>query len=331
MSSNREQADNSWTLFADLQFEDFEEFSEMVRTWDLDFRQLCPGPSPTELLQFGSPDLLVMRFSFSQPYHQMGSSPPNMLTFALIEQSDGDVVTPEGVVNEKGLWCLSASGEFTCASQSKFRGCTLSLAESLLDEVAELYEMPNALSAIGPEQIIRCREQANLDRIRGQLDRVFRNIRHDGSALHSPLRARELEFDLARQILEALEGPRDASRPTMSNRKRLVLRRAMDYVEANQYSPITVYELAQAAGASVRTLEYAFKDHFGVSPKAYLTTRRLIGARRQLIISDAVSTRVNDVAYGWGFQHMSQFSGNYQRFFGELPSETLQNGRPRKQ
>jgi AraC family ethanolamine operon transcriptional activator len=37
--------------------------------------------------------------------------------------------------------------------------------------------------------------------------------------------------------------------------------------------------------------------------------------------------RIGDVAARWGFWHFSQFSADYRRMFGELPSETLRGAR----
>jgi len=153
---------------------------------------------------------------------------------------------------------------------------------------------------------------------------IYREIRSGGSGLHHPGQVAELEFDLTRRLLEALAGPARVVHPRMTGRRRLILRRALDYLETHPKSPVTVSALAQEAGAGVRTLEYAFKDYFGVTPKTYLCAQRLVGARRELLDSDAVSTRVQDAAINWGFWHLGQFSKDYQRFFGELPSQTLQ-------
>lgn len=318
-----DNADKNWTLFADRHFHDFEELVELIRGWDLDFRQLKAGRSPAGLLQFGSPDLVVSRFCMSQPYDQRGSAPPGMLTLGFVEEGGANVVTPEGTITENELLCFSAGREFACASQAEFRACSISLSESLLDEAADICELSDAQSAVGSARIVRCRQRANIDRLRNHLGRLSRGIRNGETALRYPRQAHELELDLARQVLEALAGPPEVMPLRLTNRKRLVLRRSLDYLEANPGSPITVYELAQVAGAGVRTLEYMFRDYFGVTPKAYLTSRRLIGARRELQRSDTDSTSVRDVAYSWGFWHLSRFAQDYKRFFGELPSQTL--------
>ena len=79
--------------------------------------------------------------------------------------------------------------------------------------------------------------------------------------------------------------------------------------------------LSRLSGASDRTLRRAFKERFGVSPKSYLRSQKLIGVRRQLRATGA-ETLVSDIANEWGFWHMGQFAADYRGHFGELPSET---------
>jgi AraC family ethanolamine operon transcriptional activator len=317
-------ADNNWALVANGHFHDFDEFAQSIRGWGVDFYQLKPGCSLVDLLQFGSPRFLVTRFQMNQPYDQRGSTPPGMLTLGFIEKGAGIVRTPEGTVTDDEMWCFSAGREFACASEADFRAYGLSLSESLLDEVANVCELWDVRSTMGSNRIVRCRQRVELDRIRNRLIRISCDIRSGETTMRYPQQMHELELDLARQMLEALAGPLDVMQFQMSNRRRLVLRRTLDYLEANPYSPVTVHELAQIVGCGIRTLEYVFRDYFGTTPKAYLTTRRLIGARRELQRSDAESTRVGDIALRWGFWHLGRFSTGYRQFFGELPSQTLE-------
>ena len=323
MNSAVNSADKVWNLLIDRHFEDFEEAAELARGWDVDFRQLEAGRSPTDVLQFGSPGFLVTRFSMSRAYDQRGSTPPGTLTFGILDEDIKDTITPEGPITEDGIWCFPSSLEFAAASGSEFRGCTLSLSDSLLDEVAELHELPGSRAVLGSGRVVHCR-QVDIDTIRRRLGRIYREIRNGGIGLLHPRQVHELESELTRQLLEGLTGPVGFVRPRMTGRRRLILHRALDYLEAAPNSAVTVSELAQAVGAGVRTLEYVFKDYFGVTPKAYLCAWRLVGARRELRQSNAASMRVQDAAHNWGFWHLGQFSKDYQRFFGELPSQTLQ-------
>ena len=121
--------------------------------------------------------------------------------------------------------------------------------------------------------------------------------------------------------VETLASSRPApARGTHTSRTR-ALRRALDYIHDHSEQRITIRSLCNAAGVSERTLQYAFRERFDVSPKQFVMSRRLNGVRRQLR-RIGTSVRISDVANRWGFWHMGQFAADYRRQFGELPSET---------
>ncbi|MCW5660316.1 MAG: helix-turn-helix domain-containing protein [Burkholderiaceae bacterium] len=105
-----------------------------------------------------------------------------------------------------------------------------------------------------------------------------------------------------------------------------IVRRSREYVNARISYPLQVIDLCRAIGVSRRTLQTSFHDVLGIGPLAYLRTMRLNGARRMLRTADH-GIKVRDVVETWGFWHPSRFSQDYQRMFGELPSQTLQQRR----
>ena len=100
----------------------------------------------------------------------------------------------------------------------------------------------------------------------------------------------------------------------------------LDLIYASNREPLSVVDLCRMTGVSRRTLEYAFQERFGLSPKAYLLARRLDGVRAELR-QDHADLSVTRIANRWGFDHLSRFAAFYRRQFGELPSETIRAGR----
>jgi AraC family ethanolamine operon transcriptional activator len=76
-------------------------------------------------------------------------------------------------------------------------------------------------------------------------------------------------------------------------------------------------------GVSERTLQYAFRDRFGLTPAAFIKARRLAAVSAMLKRADAELATVGDIAAQFGFWHSGQFAADYKRAFGELPSDTL--------
>ena len=68
-------------------------------------------------------------------------------------------------------------------------------------------------------------------------------------------------------------------------------------------------------------MHYAFTERFGMPPAHYMKVHRLNGARNDLCLEPPV--KVSDAANKWGFWHLGQFANDYEKLFGELPSDTL--------
>ena len=324
MRMNRPTPDNvvDWHLLADRRFEDFEELNELVQGWDLEVRQLKAGRSPAELLQIGRPEFMLTRFYFEQPYDQSGCTAQGALTIGLIDEGSDEVITPGGTLQQDDILCFPSGRELSCISRPHFKGYSLSISETLIDEVAESCGLQVGASIGAVQQVLHCR-RSDMNTIRRELRRASRNLAQIKKAANSSEIIRDLEFNLIRHLLLAITVSRPTDQLKLTNRKQIVLQRARDYIEANADKPITVLELAKASGSCVRTLEYVFRDYFDVTPKAYLKSRRLVAVRHELLHSLHSKPLINEIANRWGFWHMSQFAADYSHFFGELPSETL--------
>jgi AraC-like DNA-binding protein len=100
------------------------------------------------------------------------------------------------------------------------------------------------------------------------------------------------------------------------------VKRAIEFIEANLDAPITLADVAGAAGVPGRTLLKHFRDYRGISPMEYLRRARFDKAHAALRCTE-VSQTVSEIAVTWGFYHLGRFSAEYRKRYGELPSETL--------
>jgi AraC-like DNA-binding protein len=100
------------------------------------------------------------------------------------------------------------------------------------------------------------------------------------------------------------------------------LRRAAAFILANAAAPITLADIAIAAGVPERTLHDAYCRFEGVSPMQALRDIRLDRVRAQLHAAGPAGN-VTAIALGAGFTHLGRFAQAYAARFGERPSETL--------
>ncbi|WP_339718415.1 AraC family transcriptional regulator [uncultured Maritimibacter sp.] len=126
---------------------------------------------------------------------------------------------------------------------------------------------------------------------------------------------------LAEYVARALSTGPPSAEPSTQHSNR-TFNRAREYMAAHHQEPITVVEVARAAGTSVRALQSTFKAQTGKSPRQILTEIRLDHARA-FLESGLPGTTVTHAAFEVGFCHLGRFSSAYQRAFGELPSTTL--------
>lgn len=92
------------------------------------------------------------------------------------------------------------------------------------------------------------------------------------------------------------------------------------YIQERLCAPLTLADLARAAGVSVRGLNALCHQHHGVAPMDLLRNTRLDAARQRLLAQ--AEANITDTAFAFGFAHLGRFSAYYRQRFGELPKQT---------
>lgn len=95
------------------------------------------------------------------------------------------------------------------------------------------------------------------------------------------------------------------------------LLRAKDLADARYADPLTVDDLAAAAGLSRAHFSREFRRTFGESPHAYLLTRRLERAAALLRTTDR---SVAEICLAVGLQSLGSFTTSFTRTYGMSPT-----------
>lgn len=113
-------------------------------------------------------------------------------------------------------------------------------------------------------------------------------------------------------LIAHLSAPAVASVETLSARAR---DRAIDFIEARFAGPVSLQELADAAGLGIRQFTRAFRDATGRSPHQYLLHRRVEQAKS--LIRGGLP--LADVAIQCGFSDQSQLTRTFVAQLGTTP------------
>jgi AraC-like DNA-binding protein len=303
-------------------FADVDDLAEQAREWELDFRQLDRGRFYGDVLQFAAGGVHVSDARFCRSLQQKGEPPVGMRTIAVPARRDLRLEWRGKLVDGDSLMVFPRGSELSSVSGPEFHVYTCSFPDELLSGVGDSFGAGDVDDLLTGIDAIRVGAAA-VGNLRRYLSRSCQAIREKPGGLSDAAMVRSLTHRLPQRLIAAIAAGREEC-PAFAPPKRLAaLRRAEAFIEQHASCGIGVRDICQAAGVSERTLQYAFRERFGIGPKEFLNSVRLVAARRALRVADPGTTKVADVANRWGFWHMGQFAADYRRRFEELPSETL--------
>lgn len=290
--------------------------SEALTGWSVDLAQTDAGKAGADILLFQSAGVQLFYGRLDRGYVHVGSTPDWGRTFQI-------QVAPESTCSGYGreycgndVLAFPESGELAIASPAGLESFSLTIASGEMERIREDLGCDDLFKRFEEATVFRFSSHG-LEALKGLLMRINTHVRQDFSASHFTL----IREDLLSIFTAGLASVCDKPRILAPNSRQRAVRRATDFILSGAQENIALADLCHAVGVSERTLLYAFKQEFGISPKAYLKSYRLRGAYRELLRSRGVS--VTSVASRWGFWHMGQFGADYKRAFGELPSTTL--------
>lgn len=205
------------------------------------------------------------------------------------------------LVAEKGM-------SFSCSHDHEAptdRCLTVSFADDTVEDLrrADVLALRPPASSVGPRQrFLRHRlrscgagEEMRLELLAGAL---YESLSDDARPLH--VRAEGRVTPLMRRI-----------------------DRAIEFIESRFARPLTLVDVANAAGLSTFHFARAFRDLTGLPPHRYLTAVRLQHAVRMLLHGASVTS----TCYESGFGSLSHFVTLFRKRFGVTPSAARRGAR----
>ena len=290
--------------------------------WKIDFRQLEPGPLEARLLMIGHSDISVLRVEFNRSFHQLGEPPGGYRTFGLPDTEAGELrwsgaVTPPGV-----LINFNYERMLDTANTGPFGGFVLMFRDALLSRACDSLGVAEPLLEEAGEHRFWFPEGGHVGRLRGLLRTLQTVAENEGNAGLQRW-SKVFNEDLPGMLVRVMAAGSMGASNLAPKFRAAALDRALEVLSSYDRMPDTVQTLCDLAGASWSTLQRAFREEFGVGPKAYMKVRRLAAVQAELV-RQGPGAVIRDVANRWGFWHMGSFAADYRKQFGELPSETLQ-------
>ena len=290
--------------------------------WDQQFRQLDRQNGPASIKLAASKKTQLTRVQYSNLIHQQITPPKDCINFGILAQSQAPLKLGKSEVQAESLMHFGTDSGLDAVVQAGFHAYTLSFSKDHLLEMAERHELALPDNGLGLSTSASEIGTMRTHEIRQLIKETIAFSAHP-QAIHTVLEAMESTLPLL-----ILQSWYDTSCPLverLGNRPR-ILGKALAYIDSHPKQAVSVEQLCLISASSISTLERAFKEQFGVSPKRYLVATRLSGAHRALL--DRNDTRsITDIAFDWSFWHMGKFASDYKIMFGQVPSQTRQSSR----
>lgn len=299
-------------------FESVERLDETVHGlgWDTEYRQLDPGRFKSRFTVFVDDNFFLME---EQSFAKVEIAAPvekDLCVLALMAGEDtvvgGQLFTPDHI------YLLAPGTDNTGTVPAGVKIIQVGVAAEAFEEL---------MHAVAPELGL----QVDASHLLATTPGLLAGLRRDMSiALKNPSPCDAIRNETVSNILthfitvaadHAGIGGRNRLHRVPAQRS---LERAKEYIDANLDSAIRIAAMCRYARSNLRTLQRIFVREVGMTPQQYVKVRRLNAAHRQLLAAErGQGLNVTEVAMGLGFNHLSRFSGEYQRHFGEYPQETL--------
>jgi len=162
--------------------------------------------------------------------------------------------------------------------------------------------------------------------IRRMFDFLFAELEHPDTLLTNEIAIRSFEENLTLALLLGL--PHNYTEGLLRQKAAAPgnVRRAEAFMRANAGMPLTIAEIAEAAGCSVRALQIAFQRFRGTTPMRGLQQARLEQARTEMLRAGQTESLAR-IAAEHGFSSPTRFAQSFRRKYGVYPSEMLRERR----
>ncbi len=293
------------------------EYADAVKSsWDALYVQLSAGHLNAGI-EFLSGDRFVLyRETCSQRLHTVGALLPGMIAFGI----------PAGAAKEARWWGRPLPGghlpfahsacELDLVTEANEALTILSMAEDDFHQIFNQLTGLDSVHFLNGGRHLAVKPEAVLQ-LRAFWEQVLANTSvYDACNIGLA--------DLVAPLLDTMALPRQVY--CSSALKSSVLENVMNAAKRSDFKA-SVPELSLHLGISRRSIEYAFQGRLGVSPQGYFNLRRMGLCRRALHDANPGNTTVTAIVTQHGFYELGRFAANYQRQFGELPSESLRKTR----
>lgn len=307
---------------------DVDEQARSLAGWTQEYQQLGCGKYAGAVTSVVLPDVELIVESSNLQLHQTGEVPKDSIVLAIALNAGGDGWLSGKTFDDNTLIVLAPGHELDFRTPPELTAAALVVDARSLSHYVQTFDI-NASLDIAIKNRFAAIPPALMNMLRDYVRSAITNTHSGDINLSHPASIMALRDGLISNFIHVLGGLNPASQgiPRSALQRRRTVNNAIEYIRYHITEPISIIDVCYALHVEQRVLQYCFQEVLGLAPVSYLKYLRLIQVRRELKLVDPSHCDIGDTAARWGFWHLSRFSSEYRKLFGELPSETVRRAK----
>jgi len=307
---------------------DVDEQARSLSGWTQEYQQLSCGKYAGAVTSVVLPDVELIVESSNLQLHQTGEVPKDTIVLAIALNAGGEGWLSGKKFDDNTLIVLAHGHELDFRTPPDLTAAALVVDANALSHYLHTFDI-NASFDIAVKNRFAALPPSLINTLRDYVRSAITNIHSGDINLSHPASIKAFRAGLISNFVHVLGGlnPANQAIPRSALQRRRTVNKAIEYIRSHINEPICIIDVCYALNVEQRVLQYCFQEVLGLAPISYLKYLRLIQVRRELRLAGSSHCDIGDAAAHWGFWHLSRFSSDYRKLFGELPSETVRRAR----
>ncbi|MCK5456481.1 MAG: AraC family transcriptional regulator, partial [Melioribacteraceae bacterium] len=304
-------------------FSSFDEFEQATKGWDLNIKKLDRGNYRGDLLQIFNEKIIISDVNIGSKLEMNGAPMLGYKSFGVPKINVAPFYWRYNNLSDKTIQIYRPGSELFMINKYEMGAIDVAVEEEHFDKLCSELKYDNVQNIICENEFVTC--DFNLLReLQNRLAQLSKMVRKIDPKNHHLLN-NEVNYEIPILLIKTLASAYPISNIDKSFARTKALKKVIELIEETPMECPSLAELSSAANVSERTLQYLFKDKYGISPKRFIKTIKLNSIYRALKANSSYDIAINNIANQYGLWHMGQFAKDYKNLFGELPSETIHN------
>ncbi|MCF6297951.1 MAG: helix-turn-helix domain-containing protein [Flavobacteriaceae bacterium] len=303
-------------------FTDFDIYNATVEDWQLQYNILSKSDFKADLNMFTDTHFALSRISLQGKLVHSGKSPEEHRTIVIpINYEDKFIWYNKGSGGNE-LLVFRKDCKLDAVTFSNFDAYVISIENNFLENIINELDYKNCKNAFVDSELEFCLTKVFAQKFYKLADYFINDyIKDVNFTITDRKKHDKLVNEIIIEILTYIEKTPIKKPIRNKHKKEIALKEAIEIIDNNQGSLYTIKELSILTNVSERSLLYAFKEKYKVSPSEYIKASRLNKVKNELFALKDEDISIATIAGKYNFWHMGQFAKDFKKQFGVLPSE----------